>query len=511
MHLFVLAMCILGDTQELHWGHAARDPASDFFSHWTPTEEQPPATVESAHAHAHGIFSDYFDMKPSSIDEQPAQPAQPAPPKPPTPPRSAITAEERALFADAMQRAAAKDGGATPISKLVHPDQQPSQAQYAPVPVEPQHPATARSVHAHGKSRTDTQPAHPAPIFHGHPSVRAAPSTTVATTEHIDVHLKPGFLVAEPHEAVPALPHRSMRTTRRSTASSMAVQVGDAAREAPPPHAPAIAADKGSTQLTHSTGHFFSSEKTVRDVAADAPTVYTKKMIAQLSSRLQTVGDVLRATSAMIKERLQRPTDSILGPPPPPPPPPPPGRAESTEAHRVDFPIDVIVAWQMDSFHHAQLRYVLRSVAQYAPWFRHIYVIVPHAGSRRPTWFRPSVHVTFVEHSAMFPASARRYLPTANEFAVACYLDLIPGVAEHFIYLNAGMFFGAALTPSDFYTRSGLPKVGLQSHKHRQSPLSPIPLCCSAPAPPSKNTQLNHTPALVRSGCLRAWHGHTLC
>jgi hypothetical protein len=91
------------------------------------------------------------------------------------------------------------------------------------------------------------------------------------------------------------------------------------------------------------------------------------------------------------------------------------------------------------------------------------------------------VHVTFVDHSAFFPASARQYLPTANEFAVACYLDRIPGVAEHFIYLNAGMFFGAALTPWDFYTRSGLPKVGLQSHKHRQSPLSPIPLVLFRP------------------------------
>ena len=72
---------------------------------------------------------------------------------------------------------------------------------------------------------------------------------------------------------------------------------------------------------------------------------------------------------------------------------------------------------------------------------------------------QPSARVTFVEHAAIFPARARRYLPTKNEFAVACYLDLIPGLAEHFIYLNAGMFFGAAVTPWDFYTRSGLPKV----------------------------------------------------
>jgi hypothetical protein len=83
---------------------------------------------------------------------------------------------------------------------------------------------------------------------------------------------------------------------------------------------------------------------------------------------------------------------------------------------------------------------------------------------------QPSARVTFVEHAAIFPARARRYLPTKNEFAVACYLDLIPGLAEHFIYLNAGMFFGAAVTPWDFYTRSGLPKVGLQSLKHRHSP-----------------------------------------
>ena len=106
---------------------------------------------------------------------------------------------------------------------------------------------------------------------------------------------------------------------------------------------------------------------------------------------------------------------------------------------------------------------------------------------------QPSARVTFVEHSAIFPASARRYLPTRNEFAVACYLDLIPGLAEHFIYLNAGMFFGAALTPWDFYTRSGLPKVhtrlahaasdeaerALQKSNRLRTPPPP-----SAPSPP---------------------------
>ena len=35
-----------------------------------------------------------------------------------------------------------------------------------------------------------------------------------------------------------------------------------------------------------------------------------------------------------------------------------------------------------------------------------------------------------------------------NSFAIECFLDRIPGLAEHFIYLNDDMFFGNHVTVS---------------------------------------------------------------
>ena len=70
--------------------------------------------------------------------------------------------------------------------------------------------------------------------------------------------------------------------------------------------------------------------------------------------------------------------------------------------------------------------------------------------------------MTMVSYKDIFPKTDYRYLPTYNKFAVQCYLDRVPHLSEHFIFMNEGMFFGAALSPWDFFTNTGLPKVGLR-------------------------------------------------
>jgi hypothetical protein len=327
MYLVALfAICVLGDTEQLHRGPVAQDPATDFFSKWTPTDERAPAPA--APAQGHRPFSDYDNRQPLSATAEKRRDADEDAQAEP-----ALTTEEKALFADAVYRADSKDGGFTSPSKPAPQDQHASQGHRVPAP----------------------------------------PSRSV-TAEHIDVHLQRRSHLGVLRRPLPAPPLRSVRTIHRAAAT---VQASVTAHEATPLHVPASAADEGSS--THGTIRIFSSQKTVRDIAADAPTVYTKSMVAQLAAHLQTVGDVMRSTASLVDQRLQNAFA---------PPPPPPAKAGSAEVHGLTFAIDVVVAWRTDTFHDAQLRYVLRGVAQNAPWVHHIYVIVPHARSGRPAWFQ---------------------------------------------------------------------------------------------------------------------------
>ena len=56
--------------------------------------------------------------------------------------------------------------------------------------------------------------------------------------------------------------------------------------------------------------------------------------------------------------------------------------------------------------------------------------------------------------------------PTYNSFAIESYLDRIPGLAEHFIYLNDDMFFGNNVTEGDFFSASGAPWNLIPVHGH---------------------------------------------
>ncbi|XP_053380247.1 capsular polysaccharide phosphotransferase eps5J-like [Mercenaria mercenaria] len=69
------------------------------------------------------------------------------------------------------------------------------------------------------------------------------------------------------------------------------------------------------------------------------------------------------------------------------------------------------------------LRYALRSVEKYANWFRH-------------EIFKNSSH-----------------LPTFNAQAIACHIHRIPGLAQHFLYMNDDFFVANTVELADFYTK----------------------------------------------------------
>ncbi|MGW1365275.1 stealth family protein [Streptomyces chartreusis] len=142
----------------------------------------------------------------------------------------------------------------------------------------------------------------------------------------------------------------------------------------------------------------------------------------------------------------------------------------------ITFPIDAVYTWvdgqdpawlrrRAESYHeeaaHAarllngdELRYSLRSLHQYAPWLRTIYLVTD---GQRPDWLDMSVPgLKLVSHKDIFTDPT--ILPTFNSHAIESQLHHIDGLAEHFLYFNDSVFLGRPTAPQDFFHANGLTK-----------------------------------------------------
>lgn len=100
-----------------------------------------------------------------------------------------------------------------------------------------------------------------------------------------------------------------------------------------------------------------------------------------------------------------------------------------------------------------ELKYALRSVAQYAPWIRRIFIVTDSA---RPAWLGEHPNVTIVRSEDFFEDVS--VLPTHNSHAIESQLHHIKGLSEHFIYSNDDMFFGRPVSPDMFFSPGGVTK-----------------------------------------------------
>ncbi|AEV88170.1 hypothetical protein ACWT_7160 [Actinoplanes sp. SE50] len=150
---------------------------------------------------------------------------------------------------------------------------------------------------------------------------------------------------------------------------------------------------------------------------------------------------------------------------------------------RIDFPIDAVYTWvdggdpawrrrKAEALAgnpwvaglHAQaandsryasrdeLRYSMRALHCFAPWVRHVYLVTD---GQAPAWLnRGHPRLTVVGHREIFGGTGT--LPTFNSQAIESRLHRIPGLAEHFLYLNDDVFLGRPVTPDLFFTATGL-------------------------------------------------------
>lgn len=151
----------------------------------------------------------------------------------------------------------------------------------------------------------------------------------------------------------------------------------------------------------------------------------------------------------------------------------------------IDFPIDVVYTWVDSSdpawrrkfaaysgqelrqgFHQEargeqrfrsrdELKYSLRSLSMYAPWIRHVYIVTDNQAPEFIDFQRDGI--SLVDHSEI--ARAPEALPIFNSSAITTWLHRIPGLSEHFIYMNDDVFLGRDVSPARFFTASGLAKV----------------------------------------------------
>ncbi len=163
----------------------------------------------------------------------------------------------------------------------------------------------------------------------------------------------------------------------------------------------------------------------------------------------------------------------------------------------VDFPVDAVYTWVDDSDptwralrdaarggpgqesaddgavryrNRDELRFSLRSLAMYAPWIRHVYLVT---AGQVPDWLdRDHPGLTVVDHRELF-ADPEACLPTFNSHSIESQLHRVEGLSEHFLYFNDDMFLGRPTTPDTFFLSNGLARFFWSSASVPALPLAP--------------------------------------
>lgn len=93
------------------------------------------------------------------------------------------------------------------------------------------------------------------------------------------------------------------------------------------------------------------------------------------------------------------------------------------------------------------LKYSMRSLERYFPFVRKVYLVT--ARPQIPHWLLSShPDLEIIHHDQIISSE---YLPTFNSNVIESYLHNIPGISQHFLYLNDDHLFGAPTSIERFY------------------------------------------------------------
>lgn len=97
-----------------------------------------------------------------------------------------------------------------------------------------------------------------------------------------------------------------------------------------------------------------------------------------------------------------------------------------------------------------ELRYSLRALERFFPNHGHIFVVTD---SQTPEWLAQTENLTVIDHRELIPSNC---LPTFDSGNIESYIHRIPGLSEHYFYLNDDVFFGAPVDLNDWFWDGGV-------------------------------------------------------
>jgi hypothetical protein len=116
---------------------------------------------------------------------------------------------------------------------------------------------------------------------------------------------------------------------------------------------------------------------------------------------------------------------------------------------------------------HNELMYSLRSLEMNAPWIRHVWIVTDN---QIPNWLDlNNPKITVIDHIDIMPAEA---LPNFNSHALSANIHRIPGLSEHFLYLNDDVFFGAPSDPTFWFAPNGTSRIHYTNGKRPGSSIA---------------------------------------
>lgn len=141
-----------------------------------------------------------------------------------------------------------------------------------------------------------------------------------------------------------------------------------------------------------------------------------------------------------------------------------------------DVPIDVVYCWAGESMQVNDTRGIygmgahdghglnemevsFRSLQKYLPWFNKVHVLV-NGPANPPAWAVNDTRLVMVDRCALFPRGLAD-CPTKNTHACRAVVHHIPGLNEHFIYMDDDHYFVSPMTPSDFFSVGGQPLIDI--------------------------------------------------
>jgi len=114
------------------------------------------------------------------------------------------------------------------------------------------------------------------------------------------------------------------------------------------------------------------------------------------------------------------------------------------------------------------LKYSLRSIENYLPWFLgKIFIIIPNLSIIKylPWLNLKNSRISLINQTDILP---KQFQLSANRHLVELYLDKIPGLSEKFIYMNSYYYFKKYVHPRFFFSKEFYPKYYFRNCLNRE-------------------------------------------